>query len=42
MNRGFVHIFDGNYKDAIDNFRKILSIKPANVIAANNIATCQM
>jgi hypothetical protein len=40
--RGFVFVFDGNYKEAIDSFRKILSIKPANIVAANNSATCQM
>ena len=28
MNKGFVNIFDGNYKDAIENFRKILAYKP--------------
>ncbi len=28
MNKAFVNIFDGNYKDAIDNFRKVLIIKP--------------
>ncbi len=40
--RGFVFIYDGNFKDAIETFRKILEIKPANIIASNNCATCQM
>ena len=26
--RGFVNIFDGNYKDAIENFRKVQMYKP--------------
>ena len=42
MNRGLVFIYDGNFKDAIDTFRKILNFKPANIIVANNCATCQM
>ena len=42
MNRGYVFIYDGNFKDAIDTFRKILVIKPSNIIVANNCATCQM
>ncbi len=39
MNKAFVNIFDGNYKDAIDNFRKVLIIKPQNLVALNNAAT---
>jgi hypothetical protein len=42
MNRGFVFIYDGNFKDAIETFRKILNFKPANIIVANNCSTCQM
>lgn len=38
--RGFVNVFDGNYKDGIENFRKVLTLRPANIIAANNVATC--
>jgi tetratricopeptide (TPR) repeat protein len=35
-------VYDGNYKEAIDYFRKILNYKPSNIVAANNIATCHM
>jgi hypothetical protein len=42
MNRGFVFIYDGNFKEAIETFRKILNFKPANIIVANNCSTCQM
>jgi Flp pilus assembly protein TadD len=40
--RGLLSIYDGNYKEAIETFRKVLAIKPANIVAANNCATCQM
>eukprot|EP00347_Sterkiella_histriomuscorum_P001642 403371239 len=42
MNKGFVNIYDGNYKDAIEQFRKILSYRPMNLVALNNSATCQI
>lgn len=42
MNRGFMFIYDGNFKEAIETFRKILNFKPANIIVANNCSTCQM
>ena len=42
MNRVYVFIYDGNFKNAIETFRKILVIKPSNIIVANNCATCQM
>jgi tetratricopeptide (TPR) repeat protein len=42
MNRGYVFIYDGNFREAIDTFRKILSFKPANIVVANNCSTCQM
>ena len=42
LNKAFVNIFDGNYKDAIENFRKILGYRPMNLVALNNAATCQI
>ena len=42
FNNGFLAIFDGNFQDAIAKFREVQNYKPANIIAANNIATCQM
>ena len=42
MNRGYVYIYDGNFKEAIETFRKILNFKPANILVANNCSTCQM
>jgi hypothetical protein len=42
MNKGYVCVYDGNFKEAIDTFRKILNFKPANIVVANNCSTCQM
>ena len=42
MNKGYMFIYDGNYKEAIETFRRVLTIKPANILASNNCATCQM
>lgn len=42
LNKAFINIFDGNYKDSIENFRKILAYKPMNLVAINNAATCQI
>lgn len=42
LNKGFMSVYDGDYKGAIESFRKVLTIKPANMIAVNNSATCQM
>jgi len=42
LNRAFVNIFDGNYTDAISFFRKVMTYVPSNIVAANNIATCQI
>lgn len=42
INQGFVCIFDANYDEAIKYFRQVLTIKPANIVAANNLATCKI
>ena len=40
FNNGFLAVFDGNFVDAIEKFRLVHNFKPANIVAANNIATC--
>lgn len=42
INQGFMSIFDGNYEQAVQMFRQILTFKPGNFIAANNLATCKI
>jgi len=42
LNKGFSNIFDGNFKDAIENFKKINTFKPESLVAANNISTCHV
>lgn len=40
MNDGFLAIFDANYEAAVKAFQQVNKLKPANLVAANNIATC--
>lgn len=42
INQGFVCVFDANYEEAIKFFRQVQTIKPANIVAANNLATCKI
>ena len=42
INQGFLKIFEGKYEDAIQLFRQVQTIKPANIVAANNLATCKI
>ena len=42
FNSAFLAVFDGNFPEAIERFRQVQNFKPANIVAANNIATCQM
>jgi len=42
MNDGFTYVFDAQYDAAISSFRKVQTFRPANLIATNNIATCQI
>jgi len=35
-------IYDANYESAVKSFQLVNKIKPANLVAANNIATCQV
>lgn len=42
LNQGFLKIFEGKYEDAIQSFRQVQTIKPANIVAANNLATCKI
>ena len=37
-----VDIFDGKFQEAIGKLREVQKLKPANIVAANNIATCQV
>ena len=40
FNSAFLAVFDGNFTEAIESFRQVQNYKPANIVAANNIATC--
>ena len=42
MNQAYLCIFDANYDSAIQFFRQVNTIKPANIVAANNLATCKI
>eukprot|EP00356_Strombidium_inclinatum_P011090 CAMPEP_0170497734 /NCGR_PEP_ID=MMETSP0208-20121228/25617_1 /TAXON_ID=197538 /ORGANISM="Strombidium inclinatum, Strain S3" /LENGTH=340 /DNA_ID=CAMNT_0010774647 /DNA_START=249 /DNA_END=1268 /DNA_ORIENTATION=+ len=42
INKGLVHVFDGKFELAIEVFRQIQTFRPANIIAANNLATCKI
>lgn len=42
MNDGFLAIFDAKYEAAVKAFQQVNKLKPANLVAANNIATCQV
>lgn len=35
-------IFDANYDEAIKYFRQVQRIRPMNIVAANNLATCKI
>lgn len=42
FNAAFMDVFEGQFQDACAKFREVQKYKPANVVAANNIATCQI
>ena len=42
LNQGFLKIFEANYEEAIKCFRQIQTHRPANIVAANNLATCKI
>jgi trafficking protein particle complex subunit 12 len=42
LNSAFTCIFDEQYSQAIEQFKKVLKIKPASLVATNNIAVCQI
>ena len=42
FNAAFVDVFDGEFQNACVKFREVQKLKPANIVAANNIATCQV
>lgn len=42
MNQGFVCVYDGQYKEACEQFSKVLAYKPDNLVAENNMATCMV
>ena len=42
FNTAFMEIFDGKFQEACDKLREVQKYKPANIVAANNIATCQV
>lgn len=42
LNDGFMAIYDNNYEAALKHFQQVDKIKSANLVAANNIATCQV
>ena len=42
MNEAFGCVFDGHFKGAIEFFRQVNGLTPANPVAVNNIATCHV
>jgi len=42
FNAAFMEIFEGKFQEACAKFRDVQKYKPANIVAANNIATCQI
>ena len=42
INQGILKIFEANYEEAIEHFRKVQTMRPANIVAANNLATCKI
>ena len=42
FNAAFMDIFDGKFEEACAKLRDVQKYKPANIVAANNIATCQV
>ena len=42
FNTAFMEIFDGKFQEACAKLREVQKYKPANIVAANNIATCQV
>ena len=42
MNQGCLKVFEEKYEDAILTFRDIQTYRPANIVAANNLATCKI
>ena len=42
INQGMLKVFDGQFDQAINTFREVQTLKPANIVAANNLATCKI
>ena len=42
FNAAFTDIYDGKFQEACAKLRDVQKYKPANLVAANNIATCQV
>ena len=42
LNQGFLKIFENQFEEAIKCFRQIQTHRPANIVAANNLATCKI
>jgi len=42
FNSAFMDIFDGNFQEACAKLQEVQKHKPCNIVAANNIATCQV
>lgn len=42
LNQGILKIFEEKYEDAILRFREVQTSRPANIVAANNLATCKI
>ena len=42
MNHAFLKVFEGQFESAIELFRDVLTIYPANIVASNNLAVCKV
>ena len=42
LNQGFLRVFNGEYEKGFNYFRQIQTIKPGNIVAANNMSTCKI
>jgi len=42
LNQGTLKVFDGMFDQAIPFFREVMTHKPANIVASNNLATCKI
>jgi len=42
LNQAFLKVFEGEYEGAVLLFREVQTFRPANIVAANNLATCKI